>query len=449
MKSPYHAAMALALLLACLPSLFAGTTLNWYLRPSGITQDLKGVDYGNGKYLVVGSDGSGNVVLGSLDGITWSALTPPATSEGLCRVAFGTNLFVLATRTQLWHSVDGNVWTPAALPTEAILRTVRFVNNAFYALGGSANIFRSPNGTSWTSQTSEPDYGAYLEDIAWGASAGVAVGKANSSTILIKRSSDNGLTWNTVSNSLDNALFSVAYGNGLFVAVGGSGEFHGLIMTSPNGLDWSIQTQTYEFTLRRVLFAEGLFAIVGDAGTVLLSSNGVDWTRQWEQTSPVTSKILRDADCVQGRFLAVGDDGTIVQSAPANPPLGPSVYANGARTSVTVAAGETVQVAVSLYAGAYAGTPADWWGVAIPENGSNWYYLNSALQWIEFPAGNLDACQPASTGALITLDTPVTILPATVLAAGTYSIYFAVTEATGILRPEAPMLSDRVTITVE
>jgi hypothetical protein len=58
----------------------------------------------------------------------------------------------------------------------------------------------------------------------------------------------------------------VAYGNGLFVAVGGNGT----ILTSRDGVNWTEQTSRSN-TLNSVTYGKGLFVAVGDGGTILTS----------------------------------------------------------------------------------------------------------------------------------------------------------------------------------
>ncbi len=103
-----------------------------------------------------------------------------------------------------------------------------------------------------------------------------------------------------------------------------------------------------------------------------------------------------------------------------------------------------------MQAGQYAGVPVDWWVLAIPSYGSQWYCLNSNLQWAGLPAGDLAQCHPAYSGALENIDIPVTVLPSTSLPRGTYHVYFAVDyPMDGVLHyPSETMLYDMVTVSV-
>ncbi|MCA1810016.1 MAG: hypothetical protein LC725_11305 [Lentisphaerae bacterium] len=103
-----------------------------------------------------------------------------------------------------------------------------------------------------------------------------------------------------------------------------------------------------------------------------------------------------------------------------------------------------------MAAGEYIGINADWWVVAIPSYGQIWCYMNALMEWVEFPAGDLSALQPALQGPLMNVSDPVTVLPAMTLPRGTYIFHFAVDQMDGILNyPDGPILVDSVTVVVE
>ena len=65
-------------------------------------------------------------------------------------------------------------------------------------------------------------------------------------------------------------LYDVAYGNGVFVAMGKN-----IILTSQNGVDWKQQGGGEINTLRSIAYGNGLFVIVGD-GTIPVSYTHLD-----------------------------------------------------------------------------------------------------------------------------------------------------------------------------
>jgi hypothetical protein len=77
-----------------------------------------------------------------------------------------------------------------------------------------------------------------------------------------------GTTWTRrTRTSQGNWLFGVAYGDGLFVAVGEDG----IILTSPDGVDWTAQTSGTGNDLNGVAYGDGLFVVVGDRSIILTS----------------------------------------------------------------------------------------------------------------------------------------------------------------------------------
>jgi hypothetical protein len=70
-----------------------------------------------------------------------------------------------------------------------------------------------------------------------------------------------GTTW-TLRIGL-NHLSSVAYGNGLFVAVGRSDAGRGTILTSPDGVTWTVRASPTSNQLNGVTYGNGLFVAVG------------------------------------------------------------------------------------------------------------------------------------------------------------------------------------------
>lgn len=435
----------------------ADTLLNWHLRRSGGDFALHGAAFGNGKYIAIGYvDVTANVMLTSEDGVQWTAQTPPAPTNYLKHIAFGNNVFVMASTLQNWRSINGTDWTPvdngSGSSMGASLR-LRFLNGAFWELRGSSGIRRSSDGITWN--IVQPNgYGTNrYSDIVSGAGKLVVAGRdIKNNKILLAYSSNNGANWNFVPSAIDNNLRSVAYGNGRFVAVGGDGSPHGIIMTSSDGVNWSVLTETFEFILYSVIYDGGLFVIGGDAGTVLVSSNGLNWTKQWGDNNQVTGRIIYEVCRGQGKYLGVGARGTIIQSDPAGAlrsPV-PAIRANDTAGAIAVKRGDHVAVTVTMDTGDYDRCAVDWWVMAIPASGSqHWLYLSANGLWELFPASDLAACRPIYSGPLMNIVAPHAILATRQLPIGAYTFCFAIDPMDGILNyPHGPILLDAVRVTV-
>ena len=78
--------------------------------------------------------------------------------------------------------------------------------------------------------------------------------------------SPDGITWTTQTSAADNSWNSITYGNELFVAVAGSGSGN-RVMTSPDGITWTNQTSTVDNSWNGITYGNGLFVAVAGSGT--------------------------------------------------------------------------------------------------------------------------------------------------------------------------------------
>lgn len=96
---------------------------------------------------------------------------------------------------------------------------------------------------------------------AWGGGSGI-----------ITTSSD-GITWYTQPLIFTDNIRGIAYGGGIFVAVGDNGQ----LGTSPNGTTWTMRGSNFGTTqINDVAYGGGLFVIVGNSGTLAVSSAGIN-----------------------------------------------------------------------------------------------------------------------------------------------------------------------------
>lgn len=93
-------------------------------------------------------------------------------------------------------------------------------------------------------------------------------------------------TKQTVDAGHSGAFNAIAYGNGLFVAVGNGGA----IQTSPDGVTWTARTAGGGYTghFRSIVWVEdlGLFVAVGLGGGPQTSPDGITWTQQSFDSMP-------------------------------------------------------------------------------------------------------------------------------------------------------------------
>ncbi|MGG1550309.1 cadherin-like beta sandwich domain-containing protein [Paenibacillus ferrarius] len=181
----------------------------------------------------------------------------------------------------------------------------------FVAVGigsyGSSYIGTSVDGYAWT-RASAPN--GIFQSVAYGNGVHVAVGSA------IAASTD-GKTYNAVGTDLSNTvsyLYSIVYGKERFVAVG----WGGAIVTSTDGIHWSVVSSGTSNHMYGVTFGNGQFVAVGDSGTVLTSADGLVWSVVENQNVGFSSTMI-SVTYGNGYYVAVGsmdaDMGAILTSA--------------------------------------------------------------------------------------------------------------------------------------
>lgn len=198
---------------------------------------------------------------------------------------------------RIYTSLDGEYWTRQSDGISSVTKTLRSVVysedlDLFVVVGNDETILTSSDGVTWES-IRPYQLGRILYSVTYGNGIFVAVG----SDIL---TSTDGITWTVVTTS---NLNEVNYLNGIFVAVGQNGN----IMTSSDGITWTPRTSGVNDNLNSITYGEGLFVITGDS-KILKSLDGIIWNQQDFSTGAKKIKFIN------GMFKAVGTGGTIVTS---------------------------------------------------------------------------------------------------------------------------------------
>ena len=113
--------------------------------------------------------------------------------------------------------------------------------------------------------------------------------KIKESIILKKDKSkwEEGISWREQISNTTNQLLGIAFGNGLWVAVG----VKGTILTSSDGISWTKLTNPTTHNLTEIAYANGIWVIVGYSGSILTSKDGISWTRQTSHTGEYLSSV--------------------------------------------------------------------------------------------------------------------------------------------------------------
>lgn len=151
-----------------------------------------------------------------------------------------------------------------SVPGGYTLNAVAYGNGMFVAVGRQGTILSSPDGTTWTPQTSGTS--ATFHGVTHGNDLFVAVGDAG--TIF---TSPDGKSWTAQTSGTGLSLDSVTYGNGIFVVVSGGSTN----LTSPDGVNWTIRNS---FEMGRIAFSDGRFVALGIGNSYYVSQDGTNWT---------------------------------------------------------------------------------------------------------------------------------------------------------------------------
>jgi len=159
------------------------------------------------------------------------------------------------------------------------------------------------NATTWTSRTS--GFGTnYILGVAYGDGLFVAVGSDADIT-----TSPDSITWTTRTLGFSPGIvFDAVFGNSLYIVVGYSGQ----LSTSPDTITWTTRTSQFgSDPILAITYSTSLFVAVGEQGKISTSTNGTTWT---SRTSGVGTSHLTGVAYGDGLFVAVGYDGKLTTS---------------------------------------------------------------------------------------------------------------------------------------
>ncbi len=173
----------------------------------------------------------------------------------------------------------------------------------FVAVGAGMLRVISTDGQRWDHEMEQPDKAREKPYLLRGVTASDNMIVAVGNYIVASR---DGKSWQQV-NDQRNWLGDVAYGNGMFVAVGYHRSVH-----SRDGITWSAPLRNPQVSGRKIAFGRGRFVAVGwmseptgQAGYATATEDALNWTN----TRLADGKLPRDVAYGNGRFVIVGSHG--------------------------------------------------------------------------------------------------------------------------------------------
>jgi hypothetical protein len=94
--------------------------------------------------------------------------------------------------------------------------------------------------------------------------------------------------WTPVDSQTTSAINDIAYGNGLYVAIGDIGS----IRTSSDLLTWNTAATGTTVRMEKIIFVNGIFVVGSQLGQIRTSTDGITWTTRTSSNLSVFIKAL-------------------------------------------------------------------------------------------------------------------------------------------------------------
>lgn len=324
--------------------------IRWTDHYVAFSQEMSGVAYGAGKYLVmdywsssyyysttgvswtrghlsgglgtidVTWDGSKFVVLGSTevftstDGITWETISQDMVRPAFSIVTGSDGILAAGANAVLLASGNGMEWDTVSSGSGQELSNLTYENGLYIASGGN-RLLTSPDGFEWTPQdniTGATGFSRAATDVFYGAGQYFAWFAHSYGWADRVYTSNDGHNWTQGNFSATGGTTSFIpnefiYANGSFVAVGDEGG----VWTANDGLNWTRQDSGVTGDLQRVYWSDNQFIAIGGNGTIIVSPDAQTWTQADHYGM---KEELRGLASMQGTYVAVGTNGLILRS---------------------------------------------------------------------------------------------------------------------------------------
>ncbi|HKI68957.1 MAG TPA: hypothetical protein VKA67_05170, partial [Verrucomicrobiae bacterium] len=248
---------------------------HWVWRqPQPFSLQVNAVAHGNGLWALFANSG---MVATSPDGIEWD-LANAATNALFINAAFGNGRFVATSSRGVLYSMDGHSWFPAA--GSGSIRNVAFGNGLFFGADGiHLNIWRSTDGSNWTSQALGGL--SHFNTASFANNRYFMIGTDYTYRNYLLYTSTDATNWTGPVALGTNNILKIVYGNGVYVGINNVStlttswsEFR----TSTDGTTWSDPTAVTNTLVNDIVFANGQFVALDAGGQVFLSPDGTNWS---------------------------------------------------------------------------------------------------------------------------------------------------------------------------
>jgi len=304
--------------------------LNWTQRKTGMKSALGDIVWGNGTFVALSGEGTSAV---SKDGITWKKVAIPTKDKTIRDLHFGGNTFVVVGDYLLITSKDGVKWT--SVPSDGIFwNRVIWVKDRFFAEGSKYSNDRiesfsvlktSKDGKQWVDVTGVGPLPS-KQYLTFGTYYNLNMLHDGKQYVMYTDvgiyTSANGVQWKLLKKVALRPvhLNSMAVGGGKLVAVGGEvDDYYPKAEKAADRELWSIDSKGVnrsslefgKFPLYDVLWTGSQFFAVGAEGLMMTSKDGVKWSKA--AAAPVKEELSRIIKA-NGIYYVTGSNGLIMTS---------------------------------------------------------------------------------------------------------------------------------------
>lgn len=246
---------------------------SWSTRTNNVRANLNAVAANTaGRFVAVGDGGNATT---SVDGITWAALVM-GTSKNLRGVECHEGTFIVVGDGGLiMRSVDGQVWSTRPAPNAVVnLTDVACSGDRWLAVGSNgtagAIIVSDDDGMTWANVS---ENSGALGNLCVEYGDCWMVGGASGQLL----TSDTGLAFTSRAIGTIAAINDIAFYNGVWLAT----AFREIRRSADKGVTWTIAAAAVipSGQLWAMEVSEGRWITGGDSGQILISDDGVTWTR--------------------------------------------------------------------------------------------------------------------------------------------------------------------------
>ncbi len=304
--------------------------LKWTQRKTGMKSALGDIVWGNGTFIALSGEGTSAV---SKDGITWKKVTIPTKDKTIRDLHFGGSTFVVVGDYLLLTSKDGVKWT--SVPSDGIFwNRVIWVKDRFFAEGSKYSNDRiesfsvlktSKDGKQWVDMTGVGPLPS-KQYLTFGTYYNLNMLHDGKQYVIYTDvgiyTSANGVQWKLLKKVALRPvhLNSMAVGGGKLVAVGGEvDDYYPQAEKAADRELWSIDSKGVDrssfefgkFPLYDVLWTGSQFFAVGAEGLMMTSKDGVKWSKA--AATPIKESLSRIIQA-NGIYYVTGSNGLIMTS---------------------------------------------------------------------------------------------------------------------------------------